>query len=49
MYITLKVIKFVEESVPREINAVDVGVLELKTAITNLEASTGRIESQIEE
>ena len=45
----VQVIKFVDEGSPREITAVDVGVLELKSAITSLESSIDRMQAQIDE
>ena len=44
-----KVIKFVSDDVHREVTAIDVGVLELKTAVDNLEIAVEHIHGQIDE
>lgn len=42
-------IKFVSPGEPAEITAVDIGVLELKLGVSSLEASSERIQEQIDE
>lgn len=44
-----QVIKFVQGATSAEITAIDVGVLELKTAVGNLEAAIERLHVQIDE
>ncbi len=44
-----QVIKFVQPNQSREITAVDIGVLELKIALEDLEASVSKIQQQIDE
>lgn len=42
-------IKFVQSADTAEVTAVDIGVLELKIAVLNLETSTEKIQEQIDE
>ena len=44
-----QIIKFVHSGDIPDITAVDIGVLELKLAIANLEASIERMQEQIDE
>ncbi|THG98970.1 hypothetical protein EW026_g3296 [Hermanssonia centrifuga] len=44
-----EVIKFVQPNQSREITAVDIGVLELKIAVEDLEASVSKIQQQIDD
>ena len=45
----MQLIKFIVSTEEPEITAVDIGVLELKLAVTNLETSIERLQEQIEE
>lgn len=44
-----QIIKFIDSSKPQEVTPVDVGVLELKSAVENLEAAIDRLQDQIDE
>ncbi|KAI0093725.1 Snf7-domain-containing protein [Irpex rosettiformis] len=43
------VIKFIDPSEPHEVTPVDIGILELKTAVENLEAAIDRLHDQIDD
>ena len=45
----LQVIKFVEDVSSAEVTAVDIGVLELKTAVENLESGINHVQERIDE
>jgi hypothetical protein len=46
---TTQIIKFIESSGSHEITPVDIGILELKSAVNTVEAVIDRLHSQIDE